>query len=138
MNKPIDPKLHIAIDYGLSALQIVGPELLGLGRRANAVGTLFGVAYGATAAMTDTSLGISRVVSFEAHGLMEPASIAAMAVVPWLTGACKRPKAKLFFLSSVGLALVNYLMTDFNRNGTEAETVMSDVSDAASEVLDPL
>jgi hypothetical protein len=47
MNKPIDPKLHIAIDYGLSALQIVGPELLGLGRRANAVGTLFGVAYGA-------------------------------------------------------------------------------------------
>jgi len=46
MDKTIDPATHAALDYGLSAAQLLGPGLLGLGLRANAIGTLFGTIYG--------------------------------------------------------------------------------------------
>jgi hypothetical protein len=138
MEKTIDPTTHIALDYGLAATQIIGPELLGLGVRANAVGTLFGLAYGATAALTDTPLAITRAIPFSTHGAMELPSIAAMAVVPWLTGASKRPMAKVFFLSCVGMALMNYLKTDFSAQPESEDLGVADVSDAAEEALEPL
>jgi hypothetical protein len=139
MEKTIDPTTHIALDYALSATQILGPDVLGLGIRARAVGTLFGITYGATAAMTDTPLAVKPVIPFATHGAMELPSIAAMAIVPLLTGASKRPTAKLFFLSCVGIALANYLMTDFNGSEDETEALgLADVSEAAEETLEPL
>jgi hypothetical protein len=139
MDKTIDPATHAALDYGLSAAQLLGPGLLGLGLRANAIGSLFGTVYGATAALTDTPLAVKPVIPFATHGAMELPSIAAMAIVPWITGAMKRPTAKLFFLSCIGMALANYAMTDFNvgRDHTE-DLSLADVTDASQEALEPL
>jgi len=74
---------------------------------------------------------------------MELPSIAAMAIVPWITGAMKRPTAKLFFLSCIGMALANYAMTDFNigQEGTtedKEDLTLTDVTDASEEALEPL
>jgi hypothetical protein len=139
MEKTIDPATHAALDYGLSAAQFLGPELLGLGVRANVIGTLFGAVYGATTALTDTPLAVKPVIPFATHGALELPSIAAMAIVPWITGAMKRPKAKLFFMSCIGMALANYAMTDFGIDNAEQEDLeLADVTDTRAEVLEPL
>jgi hypothetical protein len=139
MDKQIDPTTHAALDYGLSALQVFGPELLKLGPRASLVSAALGASYGATTAVTDTPLALKPIISFPLHGRLEVPFIAAMLGVPWLTGACKRPKAKLFFLGCVGMALANYLMTDFDaREDNDATYGLEDVSSAADEALEPL
>jgi len=143
MEKTIDPATHAALDYGLSAAQLLGPGLLRLGVRANVIGTLFGTYYGATTAMTDTPLAVKPVIPFATHGALEVPTIAAMALVPWITGAMKRPTAKLFFLSCIGMALANYAMTDFNAGTDERmedkdELGLADVTEASEEVLEPL
>jgi len=139
MEKTIDPATHAALDYGLSAAQFLGPELLGLGVRANVIGTLFGALYGATTALTDTPLAVKPVIPFATHGRLELPSIAAMAVVPWITGAMKRPTAKLFFMSCIGMALANYAMTDFGDSGEQRDDLgLADVTEASPEVLEPL
>jgi hypothetical protein len=143
MEKTIDPSTHAALDYGLSTAQLLGPGLLRLGFRANAVGTLLGTAYGATAALTDTPLAVTPIIPFGTHGAMEPAFIGAMAIVPWITGAMKRPTAKLFFLSCIGMALANYAMTDFSvdtqlSSEHEDDLGVADVSDASEEAVESL
>jgi hypothetical protein len=139
MEKTIDPATHAALDYSLSAAQFLGPELLGLGVRANVIGTLFGALYGATSALTDTPLAVKPVIPFATHGKLELPSIAAMAVVPWITGAMKRPTAKLFFMSCIGMALANYAMTDFGDSGEQTDDLgLADVTEASPEALEPL
>jgi|tagenome__1003787_1003787.scaffolds.fasta_scaffold20549605_2 hypothetical protein len=143
MDKTIDPATHAALDYGLSAAQLLGPGILGLGLRANAIGTLFGTYYGATTALTDTPLAVKPIIPFATHGALEVPTIAAMAIVPWLTGAMKRPTAKLFFLSCIGMALANYVMTDFNvstelSNQDQDELGLADVAESSEEALEPL
>lgn len=107
--------------------------------RANVIGTLFGAVYSATTALTDTPLAVKPVIPFATHGTLELPSIAAMAIVPWITGAMKRPKAKLFFMSCIGMALANYAMTDFSVGREETDYLgLADVTDASAEVLEPL
>ncbi len=139
MEKSIDPTTHAALDYGLSVMQVFGPELLGLGVRARAVSTLLGASYGATTAVTDTPIGVKPLISFPLHGAMEKPFIAAMLGVPWLTGACKGPKAKLFFLGCAAMAVANYLMTDFEAQGEGQATYgLEDVSEVGEEAFAPL
>src|SRR5215212_8785183 len=139
MNKNIDPATHAALDYGLAATQLLGPELLGLGMRANAIGALLGTVFGATTALTDTPLAVKPIIPFATHGALEVPLIATTAIVPWITGAMKRPTAKLFFLSCIGMALANWAMTDFNVGKNEAGDLgLADVTDASEEALEPL
>jgi len=138
MNKPIDPKTHAALDYGLAAMEVLGPELLGLSRRASAVSAILGTVYGATTAMTDTPLGLTPTISFPLHGAMEVPFVAATLGLPLLTGASKGIKAKMFFLGCAGMALANFLMTDFNTGESRASLGVADVSSVAEEALEPL
>jgi hypothetical protein len=139
MDKPIDPTTHAALDYGLSAMQILGPDIIGLPSRASAVSKLLGAFYGATTAMTDTPLGIKPVISFPLHGAVEVPFVTAMLGLPWLTGACKGTKARLFFLSCAAMAVTNFMMTDFNaREETDETYGLEDVKAAASEAIRPL
>src|SRR4051812_41436211 len=97
MNKPIDPSTHAALDYGLSMMQVVGPKVLGLNAPAKAISSMFGALFGASIAITDTPLGVKRILPFNVHGAMDLPSIAAMAVVPWLAGAMDSARARTFF-----------------------------------------
>jgi hypothetical protein len=139
MDKPIDPTTHAALDYGLSAMQILGPDLLGLSARARVVSAALGASYGVTTAVTDTPLGIAPTISFRLHGALEVPFIAAMLGLPWITGACKGPTAKLFFLGCAGMALANFVMTDFESQQESADSYgIEDVSSMAQESLAPL
>jgi hypothetical protein len=141
MNKPIDPSTHAALDYGLSMMQIVGPKVLRLNAPARAISSMFGTIFGATTAITDTPLGVKRILPFNVHGAMELPSIAAMAAVPWLAGAMDSPRARAFFLGCIGMAVTNFMLTDFSANEqfTEQEDLrLADVASAAPESLEPL
>jgi hypothetical protein len=73
------------------------------------------------------------------HAALDYGLAATMLAVPWLTGACKGTKAKLFFLGCAGLALGNFLMTDFDATDeSKATYAMEDVSAVAEEALEPL
>jgi hypothetical protein len=139
MKKSIDPTTHAALDYGLAAIQVLGPEVLGLSARACAVSTVLGATYGATTAITDTELGVKPIISFQAHGALEVPFIAANIALPWLSGACRTLPAKLFFVGCSTMAIANFLMTDFTaRKGRERQYGVEDVRGAAEEALAPL
>jgi hypothetical protein len=59
--------------------------------------------------------------------------------LPWITGACRGAKAKLFFFGCAAMATANYLLTDFNSEKENDEAYgVEDVRSVAEESLEPL
>lgn len=114
--KPIGPKLHGALDYGLSALQIAVPTLLKLNKKARTVSYAFAGTQGLINTFTDHSLGVKPLIPFKLHGQLEAPFIPALLVLPWATGALKKPKARIYFFALFGIALTNFLLTDYQAN----------------------
>lgn len=113
-NKPLNPTTHLALDYGMAALLLTAPRLLGLGLRARMISYLFGTVVGGLTLGTRSRITPMNVVTPREHGKMESAALPTMLLLPWVTGAMKRPVAGAFFLGACGMALANYLMTDFD------------------------
>jgi hypothetical protein len=117
VNKPIKPGAHGAIDYGLLALNLSAPSLLGLNGAARALAYLFGGAQGGLNAVTDQPLALRRIVPFGTHGTIElssgPLFVALPLALPWLTGTLKEPKARAYFLILGAVLVAVYGLTDW-------------------------
>jgi len=117
VNKPIKPGAHGAIDYGLLALNLSAPSLLGLNGAARALAYLFGGAQGGLNAVTDQPLALRSIVPFGTHGTIElssgPLFVALPLALPWLTGALKEPKARAYFLILGAVLVAVYGLTDW-------------------------
>lgn len=64
-------------------------------------------------ALTDHPVGVKRVIPLLVHGQLETPFVPALLVLPWATGALKQRNARRYFLSFFGIALANYLLTDY-------------------------
>lgn len=114
--KPIGPKAHGAIDYGFLTLQTLAPSLFGLKGNAKTLCYVFGGAQGLLNLFTDHPLALKRLVPLRVHGQLETPFVPALLVLPWMMGAFKQRNARRYFVSFFGIALVNYLLTDYRAN----------------------
>lgn len=113
MKKPITPRVHGLLDYGLLATNLVAPKLLGLPPRVRAVFAAFGLIQGGLNAVTAQPLAVKKVVPFATHGLIEKSSTPLYVVAPLVAGAARDPKSRAYWIA-VGAALVAvYNLTDW-------------------------
>lgn len=117
--RPIGPTAHGALDYGFMTLNALAPSLLGLKGTARMLCYAFAGGQGLLNAFTDHPLGLRRLVPLRVHGQLETPFVPAILVLPWLTGALRQRNARRYFLSFFGIALVNYLLTDYKANERE-------------------
>lgn len=114
--KPIGPLAHGMIDYGYSAIQALAPSLFGLKGSARSLCYGFAATQGIVSTLTDYPLGIKRIIPFRRHGQLETPVIPALILLPWVTGALKKGKARGYFLAIFAVSLATYLLTDYRAN----------------------
>jgi len=114
MNKPIGPKLHGAIDYGFVTLQTLAPTLFNLKGSARTLCYVFAGTQGIINTFTDHPLGLKPLIPLKVHGQLETPFVPALVLLPWATGALKQRNARWYFFSFFGIALANYLLSDYN------------------------
>lgn len=116
ITKPIGPTAHGAIDYGFATLNALAPTLFNLKGAARSICYAFAGTQGLLNTITDHPLAVKRLVPFRLHGQLETPYVPSLLLVPWAAGALKKRKARLYFFAFFGIALANYLLTDYNAN----------------------
>jgi hypothetical protein len=88
----IPTKVHGVVDLVTGPALIAAPAALGLnGTRASALAPrVFGAAAAAYSPLTDYELGVKRVLPLRAHLALDALGGAALAAVPWITGAARK------------------------------------------------
>ncbi len=95
------------------ALQALAPTLFHLKGSAKTLCYAFAGTQGLLNTFTDHPVSLNRIVPFRVHGQLETPFVPALIVLPWLTGALKQRQARAYFFSFFGLAVANYLLTDY-------------------------
>ena len=113
MNKPISPKLHGILDYAVVGMLAVLPASLGL--KKGAVGSYAAVAtnYLAVNSLTDTPVGIKKVLTFKAHQKADIATLGMLAIMTMAPAIRKDKKALYFHVGFMAMVATQYLLTDF-------------------------
>ena len=88
----IPTRVHGMLDYGVGALLIVAPYILGFadGTAAQWVPQLLGLVAIGGAMMTDYELGVLRVIPMPVHLMIDIGSGVLLALSPWLFGFSDR------------------------------------------------
>lgn len=117
--RPISPRLHSLIDYGLASGNVLVPRLLGLTPKARSLFATFGAVQGTLNSMTVQPYAAQKVVPFALHGLIEKSSLPVYLLAPLVTGVAKERKARAYWLL-LGVALVVvYNLTDWQAKKTD-------------------
>jgi hypothetical protein len=115
MKKPISPTTHSLIDYGMATLLSLAPTLLNLRGPAKRLSYAFGGEVAGLNAMTANRVGLTPTIPFRTgHRYADLGNLAAMAILPIVTGAVKHKKARWFFLGVLVAAAATALLTDWD------------------------
>ncbi|RDC62692.1 hypothetical protein [Adhaeribacter pallidiroseus] len=112
-NKPIGPTAHGLIDYGFVTLQTLAPSLFNFKGSAKTLCYAFAGTQGILNIFTNHPVAVKRLVPFKVHGQIETPFLPALIALPLLTGALKQRYAQAYFFTFFGVALANYLLTDY-------------------------
>lgn len=118
--RPIGPTAHGAIDYTFAAITAAGPAALELDPAARATSHAFSALVTVLSAFTNYPLALRRVVPLRMHGALETPFLPAVLVVPWLTGAMRQRKARLYFTSLFAMAATTYMLSNYNADEPDA------------------
>lgn len=130
MPKAISPKAHAIVDYAVAASFFGMAGLFWRRDKRAAVSCLVcGAAETLTALLTDYPGGVSRALSFEAHGAIDFGLVGLVASVPGLMRFSDKPESRFFRLQGMAMAAVTGL-TDFTGTGEakQFETVQKRVA----------
>lgn len=114
MKKPLPPKLHGLSDYGFAAVTAATPFLMSFSRKARNLSLALTGGLLSYNLLTDHGVGAMRVIPFRKHAGLDIANLAALLLLPSLTGAAKDRKAARFFYTVCAAGVVNMLLTDWN------------------------
>jgi hypothetical protein len=117
MKKPINSKTHGIIDYAFAGIQLFVPALLGMNDKATKTYQSLGFAFLGVNCITDTPVGIRKTISLKSHQKADAGFLAGLAVLTTSRNIHKDKKTLVFHLGFFSLAVVNYLLTDYN-NGS--------------------
>jgi hypothetical protein len=112
--KPISPRLHGLLDYGVAATDLLLPSALRMSGRARAVFAAFGLAQGGVNALTAQPYAIDAKVSFRTHGRIDLASMPVVLGLPPLLGLHREPRARTLWLALGAGLVVVYALTDWD------------------------
>ena len=114
MNKPIQARGHGIIDYLFAAVQLGVPSALGLNPRFTKAYALLGTGFLTINALTDTPVGIKRVISLKGHQRADALFLTGLAALTLAGFIRRKPAARSFHLLFLGTAVANYLLTDYD------------------------
>jgi len=113
MKKPISPMIHGIIDYALAGAQMLLPGYLGFSKKNVKTYLDLGSGILAVNAVTNTPVGIRRVISMRDHEKADAAFLATFALLSFTSNLSKDKKAFSFHLAMLGLSVAHYLLTDY-------------------------
>ncbi|MDB5206119.1 MAG: hypothetical protein JWR72_1194 [Flavisolibacter sp.] len=119
MNKPITPVAHGLIDYVFSGVQIALPSLLGLNSATAKTYAALGTGFTAVNALTDTPVGIKKLIPFTGHQKADLGFLAGLGLLTVAGFIRKDKRALKFHLAFLGIAVTHYLLTDYKRVSVE-------------------
>ncbi|MVM36256.1 hypothetical protein GO755_39975 [Spirosoma sp. HMF4905] len=112
--KPISPKLHALIDYGLVGSLLTVPSLLGFSDSVKKLYTAEALALFVYIALTDQPVAVKPLIPFPVHGKIDPFNIGQFALQTFLKPFQADRKARLFNVGFTALASLTVLMTDWH------------------------
>lgn len=113
MKKPISPMIHGIIDYALAGVQMIAPSYLGFKKKNVKTYLDLGSGFLAVNAVTNTPVGIRRVISMRDHQKADAAFLATFALLSFTSNLSKDKKAFTFHMAMLGLSVAHYLLTDY-------------------------
>lgn len=125
MNKPISPKVHGIIDYAMGGALAILPSAMGL--NSAAVKTYGGLAanFLIVDALTDTPVGIKKVMSCGAHKKADLATLGTLAMMTFAKPFREDRKALAFHLGLLALTATQYILTDYDKDSNCASELPS-------------
>ena len=114
--KLLGPTGHTGLDVSFAAMNLLAPSALKLKGSARTLCYVFGGTTALLTAFTDQPYAVQRLIPFKVHGAIDAAYAPALLLLPAITGAMKKPKAKGLFFGLFAMALTSFLITDYNAN----------------------
>lgn len=113
MTGPLSPKVHGFFDYATALLLAFAPSLFTFGGVAAGICYVLALGLLGISLITAYPLGVTKVVPFTVHGIMEAVIAPVLIVGPWLFGFANVPSARNFFLAvGIGLGIL-FLVTNY-------------------------
>ena len=112
--KPIKPGQHGIIDYAFSTIQVAAPSLLGLNKKTRNTYCALGAGFLAVNAISDTPVGLRRIISFKDHQKADAAFLASLSLLTAYKPIRKHKRSLVFHLGFLALAVTNYILTDYD------------------------
>ncbi len=124
MPRVLSSKTHSMIDYIHVATNLVAGALFWKrNKRAAAGAFILGGSVLANSLMTDYELGVFRLYSFKAHGILDYAVAASSAAMPAMMGFANKRQAKYFYAQGGGESLIAGI-SDYDDNSGATRTGM--------------
>jgi hypothetical protein len=111
---PLSPRTHVALDYVWGATLLTVPHVLGVSRRARAFFALFGALALAVNALTDTPLGVRRIIPLRTHRAIDLATDPFYVLLPLTTGIVREPRARALWLAGGAVLAGSVALTDWD------------------------
>lgn len=112
-SKPISPKLHALIDYGLVSSLLTMPSLLGFSEPVKKIYTVEALVLLVYVALTDQPVRVKPLIPFPVHGKIDPFNVGQFALQTFSKPFRNDRKARLFNLVFTALAGLTVLLTDW-------------------------
>lgn len=114
MDKPIKPIAHGIFDYLFAGIQLFLPSALNLNKKVVKSYQKKGLGFLAVNALTDTPVGVKKVISLKTHQKIDAVALGGLALMTASKMIRKDKKARLFHLLYFAAATTNFLLTDYD------------------------
>lgn len=114
MKRPVSPAAHGIMDYVISGIELAAVPFFGMNSKAVRTYQAIGAGYTLVNALTKTPVGLKKVIPLKVHQKGDLGLLAGLAVLSAVPFIRKDKKALLFTLGFLGVAALQYLLTDYN------------------------
>ena len=121
-HKLITPTTHAVIDYAFAALQLIGPALMGLNKKAVKSYAEIGTAILSVNSVTDTPLTVDPKISMDMHKKIDAGVLATQALMTLSPMIRNHKKTLAFHLAFLAMATASFIMTDYRKKETVPNT----------------
>ncbi|RZJ31987.1 MAG: hypothetical protein EOO48_00350 [Flavobacterium sp.] len=118
MKKIISPKMHGMMDYALGTALMTLPAMVGVNEKASGNYRKLAAGMSTLNVLTDTPAGLRKVIPFKTHKKADAGLLGMLALATMSKTIRKDPKALAFHLALLGVAGLNYALTDYNAVGS--------------------